>query len=258
MAAVASQPPIRTPSGGTTDQIFQPLADCGNGNFAFYHGYFDDFDATVGVTGWYTQTKTGTGSAIASIAGDGGLAQFTSGSTAGNTSIQLPFANYTVNSQPKKVFFETRLKMSAWATAGITVTAGLIQTTTTPQTVTDGVYFTISAAGVVAINSANASAITTVNLPANAYTLTANQFTDFAFYITRLGDVLAYIDTQLVGFIPQSNIGTTGNPQNAGAVARIPAPSLTSAVLNPTLSVNQSSTTVVTMVADFIQVQKER
>jgi hypothetical protein len=256
MAIVASQPPIRTPSGGTTDQVFQPLADCGNGNPFFYHMFADDFDPYRATD--YTVTTTGTGAAVAQVAGDGGLVLFTGGSTAGNASIQHSFASFTINSQPKKVFFESRFKASAWATAGVTMLAGLIQTTATPGTVTDGVYFLISATGVITINSTIGSVNTAVTIPAAAYTLTANTNIDLAFYITRLGDVLAYVDTQLVGFVPQSNIGTTNGPQNAGAVARITAPSLTTAVLNPTLALIQTSTTVVTMTADFFQAQKER
>lgn len=259
MAAVASQPPIRTPSGGTTDQVFQPLADCGNGNPAFYHAFFDDFDmSTKTLTNNYTVTLAGTGAAVAGTAGDGGLLLFTAGSTAGNASIQNNVASFTINSQPKKVFFETRLQLQTPGTAGLTVVAGLIQTTTTPGTVTDGVWFGISAAGVITINSTIGSVNTAVTIPSAAYTLAAATNIDLAFYITRLGDVLAYVDTQLVGFIPQSNIGTSGNPQNAGAVARITAPSLTTAVLNPTLALVQTSTTVKTMTVDFFGAQKER
>lgn len=264
MAAVASQPPVRTPSGGTTDQVFQPLADCGNGNFAFYHTFFDDFDQSgaatqAGVANFYTVTATGTGMSIAGTAGDGGLLLFTSSTTTtgGIVSIQLPKASYTINSQPKKVFFETRLKMNQF-TSITSVIAGLIQTTATPATVTDGVYFSFSSATNLTINSAVGSAITSVSIPLAAYNLAANTNIDLAFYITRLGDVLAYVDSQLVGFIPQSNIGTTGNPQNAGAVARITAPTLTTAVLNPTLALTTSAASTTVMTADFMQVSKER
>lgn len=256
MAAVASQPPVRALSGATPDAIFQPLADCGAGNTVFYHTFSDDFDPFRATD--YTVTATGTGATVAGVAGDGGLALFTGGSTAGNASIQHAFASYTVNAAPKKVFFETRVKMSAWATAGVTALWGLIQTTATPGTVTDGVYFALTAAGVLSINSMVGSVLTTVVIPAAAYSLVANVNVDLAFYITRFGDVLAFVDTQLVGYIPQSNLTTVGNPQNAGAVARITAPVLTAVVLNPTLALIQTGTTVVTMTADFLQVQKER
>lgn len=256
MAATASPIPAAFIAGVSIDQPWQPLAECGADNLAFYHSFFDDFDPYLAAS--YNPTLSGTGAAIAGVAGDGGIAQFTTGSTAGVISLQHSVASYTINSQPKKVFWEARLQMSAWATAGITGVFGLIQTTATPGTVTDGVYFTLSAAGVLAINSANASAITTVAIPVGTYSLGANASVDLAFYINRNGDVLAYVDTALVGYIPQSLVGTPGNPQNAGATARITAPSLTSAVLNPTLALIQAGTSVVTMKADFQQVQKER
>lgn len=256
MATVASQPPVGFTSGLSTDQNFQPLNECGSPNPFFYASFDDDFLHYN--TGDYTVTATGTGAAVAGVAGDGGLLQFTAGTTAGNASIQTHFANYTVNSQPKKVFFLTRVTMSAWATTGVTALWGLIQTTATPGTVTDGVYFSLSAAGALSINSTVGSTVTSVAIPTAAYTLTGGTYIDLGFAITRQGDVLAYVDTQLVGNVPQSNIGTNGNPKNAGAVARITAPTLTTAVLNPTLAVIQTGTTSVTMTSDFFLVKKER
>jgi hypothetical protein len=259
MVTVASQPPVRSTSGGTPDAVFQPLADCGAGNPFFYHTFADDFDINGKVlTNAYTVTTTGTGAAVASTPGDGGLILFTAPTAAGNASIQLASASFTVNTLPKKVFFETRVKMSAWATAGVTALWGLIQTTATPGTVTDGVYFALTAAGVLSINSMVGSVLTTAVIPAAAYTLTANVNVDLAFEITRQGDVLAYVDSQLVGYVPPSNIGTTNGPQNAGAVARLTAPTLTAVVLNPTLAIIQTVATAITMTVDFFQAQKER
>ena len=254
--AVASPLPATFVAGVSLDQPWQPLAECGADNPFFYHTFSDDFDPYRSTD--YTPTISGTGAAIAAVAGDGGIVQFTTGSTAGVISLQRGVAVYTVNSQPKKVFYEARLQMSAWATAGVTGVFGLIQTTTTPGTVTDGVYFTLSAAGALAINSAVGSVITTVAIPTSAYTLTANQPIDIAFYINRNGDVLAYVDSSLVGYITQNLTGTAGNPNGSGPVARIVAPTLTTAVLNPTLALIQAGTTVVTLKSDFQQVQKER
>lgn len=256
MVTVASQPPGVFTSGLSTDSPFQPLHDCGMSNPFFYHEFEDDFSPYTAAN--YTVTTTGTGAAVAGTPGDGGLVLFTAGSTAGVASLQLANACFTVNSQPKKVFFETRLQLQTPGTAGLTVVAGLIQTTTTPGTVADGVWFGISAAGAITINSTVGSSTTAVAIPSSAYTLATATFIDLAFEITRQGDVLAYVDSQLVGYVPQSNIGTTNGPQNAGAVARISAPTLTAVVLNPTLALVQSSTTVKTMTADFFMASKER
>lgn len=257
MVQVASQPPAQFDCGLQFDSNWQPLDLCGYPNPFFYHVDADDFGPFR--AGDYTLTATGTGVAtFAGAAGDGGLITGTTGTTAGVLEIQRAIAGFTINSLPKKVFWEARIKMASWATAGLTGTFGLIQSTATPGTVTDGVYFTLSAAGVLAINSANASAITTVAIPTAAYTFANNATFDFGIAITRQGDVLAYVDTQLVGFIPQSNIGTTNGPVNAGAVARITAPSLTSANLCPTIGFTQAGTTAVAVTLDFMSTLKER
>lgn len=257
MATVASQAPIRTPSGGTTDQPWQPLADCGNGNPLFYHMFSDDFDQSIGVTGMYTSTGS-TGSA-ALTAGDGGLVTFTTGAVAGNYNyIQLPIASYTVNTPPKKLFYLTRIQLAAVTTS--TFVLGLVQSTTTPLTVVNGVYFAKAAGSTqITLNVTVASSTTSVNIPTSAYTLANNTNIDLAFYIDRFGNVLAYVDTQLVGFVPQSNIGTTNGPQNAGAVARLTTPTMPTANLALTACVGNGATAAATtMTMDFHCMQKER
>lgn len=256
--AVASPLPAGFVAGVSLDQPWQPLAECGADNPFFYHSWADDYDPYRSTD--YTVYNTGTGAVpAAAAAGDGGLVTFTTGTTAGAVGLQRAIASFTVNSQPKKVFFECRLKMSAWATAGVTGVFGLIQTSaSTPGTVTDGVYFTLSAAGALAINSAVGSVITTVVIPASAYTLTNGQSTDMAFYINRNGDVLAFVDSALVGYITQNLTGTAGNPNGSGPVARIVAPSLTTANLTPTAALTQAGTTAITGTLDFMQAQKER
>jgi hypothetical protein len=257
MVTVASQPPAQFDCGVSFDANFQPLDLCGVPNPFFYHSDYDDFGPYVAAS--YTSTATGTAvAAFAGTAGDGGLIAGTTGTAAGVLAIQRAIAGFTVNSLPKKVFWEMRLKLSAWASAGLTGTFGLIQSTATPGTVTDGVYFTLSAAGVLAINSAVGSVITSVAIPTAAYTTGANVTLDLAFAITRQGDVLAYVDTQLVGFVPQSNIGTTNGPQNAGAVARITAPTLTTANLCPTIGFTQAGSVAVVATVDFMGTFKER
>ena len=256
MAAVASQPPSTFLSGFTQDNSFQPLNEAGTPNPFFYHVYADDFGPYR--AGDYTVTATGTGAAVAGVAGDGGIVQLTSGTAAGVSALQQPFAGFNINVLPKKTMFLIRMALSQWAAAGLTMNFGLIQTTATPGTVTDGVYFSLSATGVLSINSAVGSVITTVAIPTAAYTFSNNASFDFGINVTRSGDVLAFVDTQLVGFIPQSNIATPGNPQNAGAVARITGPSLTTATLNPTVGFTQAGTVAVTAKVDFMGAFRER
>jgi hypothetical protein len=256
--AIASPVPVRNPEGATTDWPFQPLADCGNGNPFFYHSFGDDFDPYRATD--YTVTTSGTGATVAATSGDGGLLLFTAGTTAGNASIQHPSGNqsFTLNSTPKKVFFESRQQLANVSDAGISVIAGLIQSTATPGTVTDGVYLKF-VNGTMTINSVVGSVTTSATIPTAAFNITPNTNWDWAFYITRTGDILAYVDTQLVGYMQQSQINTPNNPQNAGAVARITAPTLTAVVLTPTIGIVQTGTNAGrTMTVDFFQAQKER
>lgn len=254
-AGAFNQPPARNTSGGTSDFPWQPLADCGAGNPFFYHSYFDDMDSSLAVAGVYTKSITGVGT-IANTAGDGGLGLFTTAGAAGTdiASIQLPAASFSLT-LGLKLFFECRLKISDVINALFNV--GLIQTTVTPFTVTDGIFFQ-KLAGATALNivSAVGSVLTTVAIPVSAFTLTNNVNIDLAFYLNRQGDVLAFVDTQLVGFIPQSGTGAT--TPNAGAVARITAPTLTAVVLNPTIAIQSGTVAAKTLTLDFFSVQKER
>ena len=260
-----SQPPVRNPSGNTTDQPFGPFADCGNGNPSFYHQFFDDFDesfGTAGTTGLWTVTPT-PGTSAVHLAGDGGLALLTTGATAGNfAEIQLPAASF-VATAAQKMFYEARLQLanittSAWV-------AGLVNTNTTPFTggITDGIYFS-KAAGATTINLivVKASVVSvTVPIPVGAIANYANATNfDLAWYLDRHGDIRIFASNQLVGWIPQSGTGTTSPPTiGLGPAARATAPILPTANLNVTLAVSNGTTaSATTMTTDFVCTSKER
>jgi len=259
MAVVASQPPVRQTSGGTPDAPFQPLADCGNWNPLFYHAFVDDFDQSLGITGAYVNIGTTPTNAV--VAGDGGIASFTTLVAAGSfAGVQTPVGGFTVNTPPKKVFWEGRFQMANVTTQ--TFLAGLIATFAAPATptVVNGVYFSKAAGGVQLVGNVTvASATVSVNIPLGALALTNATYFDLAIYITRQGDVEFYADTQLVGFVPQSNIGTTNGPNNAGCVARLTAPTLPTVPLSPTIVFGNGATgAIIAGLADFHQAQKER
>lgn len=259
MATVISQPPMAVTSGYTPDAPWQPMAQCGAGNPFFYHVYADDFDYSANVTGIYTKTTTGNGT-VAIAAGDGGRALFTTNSSVpvatDVASIQLPAASFGL-SATKKVFFVARLQLSDVTNAAMLV--GLIQTTATPFTVTDGIYFRKnSGTTALTINHTITSSSTTATIPSGAITLADNTFFELAFVLDGSGEILAYVDSQLVGIIPQSNIGTTNGPNNSGAVSRIIPASLTTVGLNFTLALQSGTTTSKTMTVDFAAAMKER
>lgn len=250
--------PVRFTSGVTTDPVWGPLGQYGMRNPFFYHEVEDDFDSSLGVTGAWTQTKTGNGT-IAHTAGDGGLGLFTTNSStpaAGDVcSIQLPAASFAF-AAGKKFFFLTRLKLSSAANNGLL--CGLIQTTATPFTVTDGLYFlkaTGSASNLI-LRSTVSSVNTDLTIPTSAYTLADATNIDLGFYYDGKTGVYATVGSQLVGYIPQSGVGSLTPPVKSPNAFF--APTLTTANLNLTLALQSGTASSKTMTADFILAAKER
>lgn len=246
--------PVRLPSGVATDQPWQPLANYGNRNPFMWHEYADDFDGNLAAADW-TKTTTGNGT-IATTAGDGGLALFTTNSStpaaADVCSIQKSVASFSLT-LGQKHFFLARLQAADMTNAGIL--AGLIQTTATPFTVVDGIYFLkASGATTLILRSTVGSVNTDTAIPSALYPANATNI-DLGFELTRKGDILAYVGGQLVGFINQSERAAN---QIAGAVARQTLPTLTAVNLNLTLAMRSGTTASTTMTADFIMAAKER
>lgn len=255
--AAASQSPVRFPAGVSTDFPFQPLANFGNENPFMYATLEDDFYNSLGAAGAWTATKTGNGT-IAHTAGAGGLALFTTNSTtpAGTDicSIQAPAAGFAFASM-KKAFFLARLQLSSATNAAFL--AGLIQTTTTPFTVTDGLYFlkASGAANNLILRSTVGSVNTDLTIPTSAYTLANNTNIDLGFHVDRAGNVYAFVGSQLVGFMPQSGTGSSTPPR--GGVAAF-APTLTTANLNLTAAIQSGTAASSTMTLDFLMASVER
>lgn len=259
MVTVASQPPAQFDCGVSYDSNFQPLNDCGVPNPFFYHSFYDDFDQTDSMTTAQTYTIGGVTPGVPALtSADGGVANIpTTAAALSETQLQVVTASFTVNSLPKKVFWVARLKPTLPAVSNFV--AGLMNVQANAYvTPTDGVYFKWVGGTGLTINSTVGSVTTSVTIPAAAYTMANNTTIDLAFQITRQGDVLAFVDSQLVGFVPQSNIGTTNGPQNAGAVSRITAPTLTAVVLTPTLAIQTANSTVDALQVDFHGAFKER
>lgn len=246
--------PTRFPSGISTDQKWGPLADYGNHNPFTFHEFEDDFDATLGVAGLYTATKTGNGT-IAQAAGEGGLLLFTSNAStpaAGDVaSVQLPAASFKFGTN-KKMFYLARLKLSSAANNGLL--AGLIQTTVTPFTVVDGLYFlkaTGSASNLI-LRSTVGSANTDLTISTSQYTLADDTFFDLGFQYDGRGTVYAYVGASLVGSPNQPQLSAARGPVGSFV------PVLTTANLNLTMALQSGTASSKTMTADFHMAAKER
>lgn len=254
--AVPSQAPARYPNGISTDSPFGPLANFGQPHPFDYHAWADDFDI---LHGQYTQQHTGNGT-IAITPGDGGRLLFTTNSStpAGTdiASIQGPGAGFTRSAANagKKMFFMTRLQVSDAVNAAFL--CGLIQTTATPFTVTDGIYFSkaTGSASNLTLKTTIASVTTTLTIPTGAYTLANATDIDLAFYVDRQGTIYAFVGSNLVNIVPNNTVAG----QVKGAVGNISGASITTAALNMTLAVQSGTASSKTMNADFFMAAKER
>src|ERR1700729_978676 len=154
-----SQVPQRSPAGYSTDQPYGPLANFGLPNPFMYQVQEDDFMETYATGGNFTSVISGTGSTVASAAGDGGIILLTNGSTVnlasgikgGQNNIFLPPALFTGTGltgtlfPSQKVFFLARMAIPV--IAGFSFTAGLVPSTYASGNPTDGIVIQMAAGG---------------------------------------------------------------------------------------------------------------
>lgn len=265
MSATASSIPARFLAGMTQDQEWQPLADCGAGNPAFYHTFFTDLDSAYELATGNRFTLSGTSATFANATtGPGGLATLSTEAVADQIAQIQGEATFSQNIAPKKLFFAgrvpaiTNLAANNWV-MGLVNSGAAITAATGALAVTSGTYFSyVGSTSTLKLNTTWSGSTQSVTIPAAAYNLSASF--DLGFYVTRQGDIAAFIDTDLVGYIPQNLLGTTGNPLGAGPIGRILGTAYTAGatLLAPTVCTWNSNGTASTMTLDFITAAQER
>lgn len=263
--------------GVNAESPHSPLAMLGVLNPLNYHIFYDDFDNSLGAAGIYTATKSGNGT-IAHAAGDGGNLLFTTNNStpaaADLCSIQLPTAGFTFEAG-KRMFFLVRLKMSAASNGEFL--AGLMQTTTTPFTITDGLVFqkpTGALTGLV-LKGVNSSTAVSLTIPTASYSLANDTYIELAWFIDRRQIVYAFAGSQLVGYLPYSGTGSVNSagvsvlPVKGACASMAPSGmqtinptsvtfSPTTANLNVTVAMKSGTAASSTMTVDFVLAAKER
>jgi hypothetical protein len=152
-----------------------------------HHRVWDDFDTFT--AGSWTATITGTGT-TALTAGDGGLiASATTGASGDANYLQKTTEGFSFEAG-KPMWFKARLKTSLLSTV---IVVGLQVTDTTPEDVTDGVYF-LSTVTTGALTLYVRKDATTGSTTASAGTLVADTFTELAWYYDGKGNVEAFQD----------------------------------------------------------------
>ena len=242
--------PVRFTSGFTQDAPFQPLSQVGAPNPFFYATFHDDFiDYNVGD---YTVTAAGGSVAGTEADGNGGRILFTTGATATNfAAVQLKVASFQYVATKKLAFL---CRIQAADVSLPVINAGLIQTTATPYTVTDGIYFTKAAGSTnIVVNVVTGSTVigtaTLTGLLTNATDI------DLGFTVDRLGNILIYAGNNLIGQQRQ-DVATLGPAAKIYASALTGA--MTTALLNPTLAIQTSTAAAKTLYADFLYAAMER
>lgn len=241
--------PTRFTSGFTQDYPFQPLGQIGQQNPMFYATYHDEFIGYL--PGRYVITTTSAGT-VAQTAGAFGRLLFTTNATTplatDIASLQVDAAAFSLASNYKCAYF-TRFQVSDVTNSAFNV--GLIQTSTTPFTVTDGIYFgKASGSAVVTLYSVSASVVTgSVVVPV---TLANATDIDLAFLYDGKGNILAYTGYPLVGKVPVQSSAVLGP-----TASMIPT-SFTSTVLTPTLAIQSGTASSKTMNVDFQYAARER
>lgn len=254
--AQPSPTPVRFPSGLSTDFPYGPLANFGMPNPFAYAVHSDDFMEYF-TAGKYTATLTGNGT-IAKTDGTGGRVLFTTNSSTPAAtdiaSLQLVNTAFTLVAG-KKAFFATRIQLSSASNAMFR--AGFLQTTTTPWTAVNGIYFDKPTGALNNLRLINtvASVDTTTVIPTSAYSLANATDIDLAFYVDRSGTINGFIGSQLFGWLPQSG---TGSAPPARGVAFSVTPTLPSATMNLVLALRSGTAASSTMTADFLFAAVER
>lgn len=227
--------PTRFPNGVGTRRKPDPLYNYSHPDPTDMHRFFDDFDTYT--SGQWTATVTGTGT-TALTAGDGGLlASATSGASGDANYLQKTTEGFSFE-VGKPAWFKTRLKVSALTTV---VVIGLQVTDTTPEDVTDGIYFlsTVTTGAVTVYCRKDA---TTGSSTGTGITLVANTFTELAWYWDGKNEVQYFQDGVQKGTI-------------TGVTASTYLPDTTTTV---SFGVRTTSAAVQTLTIDYILAAKSR
>lgn len=206
--------------GGITNAALQTvMSSYGAEDPTVFHAYFNDFDAFDATGDW---TNTHTGSVTNAVAaGNGGILSMAN-SAANNDldSLQLNAASFAIVAG-YKAWFKARFNISNATNAALTI--GMIQTTTTPLTVTDGLWFSKAAASTaLAFNIGKSSAITTL---ASVATLANTTYLNVGWHYDGGSAVHVYVNnvkvagTTVLTNLPTANLNVTMAVANGTAAA---------------------------------------
>lgn len=248
----------RHPNGVTNAAPYQTMAAAGIPDPSWAHVYHNDFDTYL-ASDW-TVTKVGTGTEALAAVDGGQLLLTTTGAATDSVLNQLTIASF------KLVAGRDTWFKFAGILPDVTTEVfhcGLIATTTTPLTATDGVWISKPAAAAnLQLNMAIGGVLTTAAFPASAVLAVATAF-ELGIHIDYLGNVEAFLnpstgaDWSQVG--PLGSVPTIGT---RGHVVFVPNASitggLTAALLNPSFGITNASAVAHSLGVDYVTAVRNR
>lgn len=248
-----SSTPMRVTAGFTQDAPFQPLGLIGQPDPFFYATFFDDFMSYL--IGEYTVTVNTNGTVAAVAGGVNGRMLFTTNAStplAADIAELQTIAATIVLSATKKTAFLCR--MQAASSSAPVFQLGLIQSTATPATITDGMVATRahSATGWVFSMYKGSAVVGTVTVPDTVSGYAADTDIDIGMVYNGRGDVLCYMGAGLIG----QNLNQ--NTAVLGPVARFTPTSLPTVALAPTLAMQSGAAASTTATFDLLYAAQER
>ena len=242
-------------NGVTNAAAYQTMAQAGQLDPSWSHTYHNDFDTFL-ASDW-TITTTGTGT-VALTPGDGGLLLLTN-TTGATDAIYMQLAAASFKMVPgKDVFFKFAGTLSAVILD--VFYAGLLATTTPPNTTQDAVYILKpTASAQLQLVTVIGGVSTVVNFPAAAVPVAGVPF-EVGFHIDYLGNVEAFFNPTTGAdwqqLAPTSS--AAGAMTTRGRVAASLTPTMTTAILNPSFGLLNSTGVANTLTADYITVVRNR
>lgn len=184
----------RFPNGAASRKSTDPFGNYMHQDATDEHRFFDDFNNYIATN--YTITVVGT-STPALAAGDGGLLSIAT-STANNDSAFLQKLPESYSFEVgKPAWFGCRFKVSALTSV---IVFGLQVTDTTPEDVTDGIYW-LSTTATGALTGIVRKNATTGSTSVSAGTLVADTYTELAWYWDGKDTVTFYQDRVAKGSV---------------------------------------------------------
>lgn len=243
------------PNGVTNAAVYQTMAQAGIPDPSWAHVYHNDFDTFA--AGDWTITKTGTGT-VALTPADGGQLLLTNTTGAADAIyMQLVAAGFKVGGG-KDVFFKFAGTLSAVILD--VFYAGLLATTATPGSTQDAVYILKpTASAQLQLVTVIGGVSTIVNFPTVCIPVAGVPF-EVGFHIDYLGNVEAFFNPTTGADWQQLDptSSSAGAMTTRGRVAASFTPSLTTAVLNPSFGLLNSTGVANTLAVDYVTAVRNR